>query len=223
MHAAFTHKPSVIAVLSMALIAPMAQAQTSQVFTENAKTWTGGDTIYMYGVPVKNAVDGKASYWDVQIQVGAAADLTGKPNQVTLKSVVKSPAVKKAGFVSGDYKLDTHPCTLDASTFNGRTQYDLTCYWTGDTLKLTWYTGPISGHPDEAALRAAKLDQLTGSDEYAWGKVVYNSYTSWSGCYMGFGYLIGARQVGDALTINNYGSDSALNCQINLTRTPTVQ
>jgi len=219
MHAAFTHKPSVIAVLSMALIAPMAQAQTSQVFTENAKTWTGGDTIYMYGVPVKNAVDGKASYWDVQIQVGAAADQTGKPNQVTLKSVVKSPAVKKAGFVPGDYMLGTGACSLVPSAFAGRTMYELTC----STKKLVWYSGPIAGHPDESALRTAKVDLLVGADEYAWGRVVSPNNAWWGGCFIGFGEIVAARQVDDVLTISEFGSDNKLDCQFGLTRTPTAQ
>lgn len=194
-----------------------ASAQTgAQVFIENAKTWGGGDTLYLFGLPVKNA-EGKPSYWDVQIKLEAAAD-TGKPNAASLSSVVKSPNLKKAEFLPGDYTVGSSACTLTASPFIGRNQYDLRC--DNNYLVITWYTGGIAGHPFEAELRAAGLDQIPGSDQLSWGRVMVVRANPWGGCSLGAGHLLSARQVGDALTINSYGGDNVLNCQVNFVRAP---
>jgi hypothetical protein len=219
----FALSSAAVALAASSLLSPLAQAQTSQIYIENAKTWGGGNTLYLYGVPIKNAVgDPVTKYWDLQVVLEATPD-TARPNKATVVGATPSAKVKKAGFVQGDYTLGTIPCHLEPSTLAGRTQYDLNCATSSNQLKITWYTGPITGHPDEAAIRAAGLDSIVGAEEYGWGRVVYNSTSYWGGCYLPFGHLTGARQVGDVLTINNYGNNSALDCQINLVRTPTGQ
>lgn len=202
------------------LLNSAAHAQTAaRVYMENAKTWGAGDTLFMFGLPVKNA-DGKASYWDVQIKLEAAAD-TGKPSSANLTSVIKSPSIKKAEFVPGTYKIGSDVCEVQASPFIGRNRYDLRCPHSGsDYLVITWYTGSIAGHPFEGALRAAGLDLIPGSDQLSWGRVMLVQSNPWGGCSMGTGNLVSAHQVGDVLTISNYGSDDQINCPANFIRSP---
>lgn len=215
-----TFLPSIIALTALLLAAPLSHAQSSEVFIQNAKTFGAGNTLYMYGLPVKNAVDGKVSYWDAQIVLEAAPD-TGKPNKATFASVVKSPPLKKSEFVPGTYASGNATCSLVGSPFIGRTQFDFSCVNTSGLHYIgVWYTGPITGHPEEVRLRAAKLDQIPGSSEYSWGKTAYAGGASpWFGCF-NEPELMALRQVGDTLTMINFGSDDVEDCRVQLIKQP---
>jgi hypothetical protein len=188
-----------------------AHAQTQpEIFVQNAEPVGAGNTVHLYGLPTRTA-DGKVAYWDTTLVLEAGVD--GKPRSAVVSSV-KSPKLKKTQFVPGTYQFGGLSCQLQASPFNGRTQYDLNC----GVVVYTWYTGAIAGHPFETALRAAGLDSLVGGDEYAFGRVMAGGYSCHS-----VADLLTARQVGDILTLNNYGADDIIDCQINFTRSSTGQ
>lgn len=202
--------------LATSLLASTAQAQTAEVYLQGARQFGAGNTIYLYGLPVKNAAGDTVSYWDAQVLVEAAAD-TGRPNKVSFTSVVKSPKLKKTEFQIGTYKdiNSTATCSLTASPFNGRNEYSLDCVNTNGTHNFTalWFPGPIAGHPYEPELLAAKLDTIPGSAEYSWGKTVFNDGIYWFGCFL-TPHLLSARQIGNVITLINWGNDTAENCRM---------
>lgn len=217
----FALSSAAIALAASSLLSPLAQAQTSQIYIENAKTWGGGNTLYLYGVPIKNAVgDPVTKYWDLQVVLEATPD-TARPNKATLSAVTPSSKLKKSEFVPGTYVVGTSAtCDLSASPFNGRTEYVLSCvnHGTGYHYNGVWYTGPIAGHPEEVRLRAAKLDLIPGSSEYSWGKTAYAGGTFF-GCF-DEPELMSARQVGDTLTLINWGSNDIEDCRQSFAKQP---
>ncbi len=200
-----------------------AQSGEADLFVHDAQDVGTADTIILYDLPTRTS-DGKVRYWDTTIVIGADA-ATGKPNTVSV-SAVKAPAVKRSEFQTGTYtpsSAGASPnCTVTASPFAGRTQFDLRCIpSSGPDYVATWYTGPIAGHPFESALRAAGLDLIPGSSEYSWGQVLTNGSNTYYGCF-NFGELISARQIGDQLTLINWDDDDQINCQQAYNRTPAA-
>ena len=62
---------------------------------------------------------------------------------------------------------------------------------------------------------------IPGGDELSLGQDQAGPGESLGWCSLRFGHLVSARQVGDVLTINNYGADDALKCQSNFVRQPS--
>lgn len=213
-----THALPAIALaasLLASLFASTAQAQTAEVYLQGARQFGAGNTIYLYGLPVRNAVDSTVSYWDAQVLVEAAAD-TGRPNKLSFTSVVRAQKLKKTEFQTGPYKdvNATADCELTASPFNGRNEYSLDCTNTsGRHFTALWYPGPIAGHPYETDLLAAKLDTIPGSAEYSWGKTVFNDGLVWFGCFRS-PLLLSARQVGNVITLIQWGNDIVEDCRM---------
>ena len=116
-------------------------------------------------------------------------------------------------------ELDIH-LSREGEVVVRRTQFDLHCTSSsGYTYTATWFTGPIAGHPWEVDLVAAKLDTLPGHDEYAWGRTMYDSSVTFFGCFND-PELLSARQVGNTLSLVNYGSNEVIDCQFTLFKQP---
>jgi hypothetical protein len=208
-----------LAITAAWLLAGVAAAQTApRVFVQNAQTVGAGDTVYLYSLPTR-LEDGTLQYWDTELQISTNAN--GKPDAAAVTSE-KAPKIRKAEFLTGTYSAEgtnDRNCTTRASAASGRTQFDFSCtFSSGAPFAVTWYTGPIAGHPYEAELRAAGLDQLAG--DYAWGKVLTNATDTYYLCF-NLGELISARQVGDRLTLTNYDDDTIINCEKSFIRAAT--
>ena len=197
-----------------------ALAQSNEAFVEKAKIVGGGNVIHLYGLPGKDST-GKIKYWDTTITLEIGAN--GKPTGNSATVSVPQAKAKSTEFVPGAYvdAIGTYSCQLDNSPFNGRTEFDLHCteVANGRTYTMTWFTGLIAGHPWEADLVAAGLDTLPGNEEYAWGKTLFDSSVTFGPCFND-PELLSARQVGDTVTLVNYGADKVFDCQISLTRQP---
>lgn len=204
----------------LALVAaPLAAlAQSNEAFIEKSKIVGAGNELHLYGLPAKDST-GKIKYWDttITLEIGPA----GKPTATSATLAVPQAKAKSTEFVPGSYAGGGSTCSLVNSPFNGRTQFDLQCFdaYYNVHLTATWYTGAISGHPWEADLVAAQLDTVVGNQEYAWGKTLYDNGTTFFACFND-PELLSARQVGDTLTLVNYGYDKVVDCQISFNKTP---
>jgi hypothetical protein len=210
----------VSAILS-ALAWPLAAlSQSNEAFIEKSKIIGGGNVIHLYGLAAKDST-GKTKYWDTTITLEIGAN--GKPTGNSASVSVPQAKEKSTEFVPG-VDVDAggnYNCTLSNSPFLGRTEFDLHCTYLANGLDYvsTWFTGPIAGHPWEADLVAAQLDTLPGNEEYAWGKALQDNNSSFFGCFND-PEMLSARQVGDTITLVNYGFDKVFDCQMSLFRQP---
>jgi len=214
--------PAASVAVAALLSAPLAHAQTSEVFTQNAQPVLLGDKVYLFGLPTRMP-DGKVTYWDLVIDVDAKDD-NGKPNQVSVASATKAERIKRSEFKVGTYRYvnSSNVCELIASPFDGRTEFRMNCYGSGaqeSTIYATfaWYTGDLAGHPWEAEYVAAGINELPGAGEFAWGKETFELTANGWSCFAP-GQLMSARQVGDQISLVNYGDDSQINCEQTFTK-----
>lgn len=215
------HTPLKLA-LPLAIIAtalPLAaSAQSNEAFVEKSKIVGGGNVIRLYGLPAWDPTTSKYKYWDTTITLEIGPN--GKPTGNSTTVSVPQAKPKSTEFVPGTYAdaNNNYSCTLQNSAFNGRTQFDLLCtHLNGSFFSTTWYTGLIAGHPWEVDLVNAGLNTLPGNEEYSWGRHMHNS-----GAFscLNVANLLSARQVGSTLSIVNYATDTAINCQFTLFKQP---
>jgi len=206
--------------LALAVLPLSALAQSNEAFIEKSKIVGGGNVLHLYGLAAKDS-NGKIKYWDTTITL--EINSLGKPTGSSTTVSVPQSKPKSTEFVPGVYAdaAGNYSCNLDYSAFQGRTEFDLHCIYSANGLDYvsTWFTGPIAGHPWEADLVAAQLDTLPGNEEYAWGKALQDNNSTFFGCFND-PELLSARQVGNTLTLVNYGFDKVFDCQISLTRQP---
>jgi hypothetical protein len=211
------NKTLLTAALAAALFPLAAQAQSGEAFIEKSKIIGGGSVIHLYGLPTKDSL-GKTHYFDTTLTLDINPT-NGKPTNNVGVEAVKSPPIRSAEFVQGVYATGNATCDLVPSSFSGRVEFDLQCTDGGSHFTATWFTGLIAGHPYEQELKDAGLNTLPGNENYAWGKVGLAQNFSWFGCFDA-SELFAARQVGDFLTLTNYGHDSVVDCQITLNKQP---
>jgi hypothetical protein len=210
-------RTSVLGSVAAALFAPcLVSAQTA--FAERSEPIVLGQEVNLFNLPTKDATGETTKYWDVTITL--QQDANGKVIDATATSV-PAPKIRSSLFVVGDYVADTgETCKLQASAFNGRTQYDLRCaYFDGSnhSFATTWFSGAIKGHPYETDLVAAGLDTIVGNKDYSWGRIGFDDGITFFSCFND-AELHSARQVGGVITLINYGSDSVVDCQMGFTR-----
>lgn len=210
-----------MSALTLAMLPLAALAQSPPAYVEKAKIVGGGNVIHLYGLPALDPTTNKYKYWDTTITLEIGP--TGKPVAKSDTVSVPQAKPKSTEFVPGTYADTTgnYACTLQNSAFNGRTQFDLLCTYSlnGNTYTGTWYTGLIAGHPWEVDLVAAQLDTLPGNDEYAWGRTMYDDGSTFFGCFND-PELFSARQVGNTLSLVNYGTNTVIDCQFTLFKQP---
>lgn len=205
--------------LALAVLPLAALAQSNEAFIEKSKIVGGGNVLHLYGLPGKD-IDGKFKYWDVTITL--SINDKGRPTATSTTDSVPAARPKSTEFVPGVYAdaNGEYACTLQNSAILGRTQFDLLCtYTSGRDYTATWFTGPIAGHPWEVDLVAAQLDTLPGHDEYSWGRTMFDDGSTSFGCFND-PELLSARQVGNTLSLVNYGSNTVIDCQFTLFKQP---
>lgn len=210
----------ILSTLCLAALPLVAAAQSNPAFIEKSKIVGGGNVLHLYGLPAFDSTNNKYRYWDVTITLEINAE--GKPTASSVTKSVPQAKPKSTEFVPGVYAdaEGGYSCDLQNSAHSGRTQFDLLCTSTaGNLYTMTWFTGPIAGHPWEADLVAAQLDTLPDHDQYSWGRTMYDSGATFAGCFND-GELLSARQVGNTLSLVNYGSNTVIDCQFTLFRQP---
>jgi hypothetical protein len=187
-------------------------------FLEQSQTYAIGAKYQSFRVPTTD-VDGKVGYWDVTVEL--SVDATGKPASAATVAATKSKKFNGNKVIPGNY-LDTDggACNVATSTVDsGRQQGALTCTYTNldEEISATWFNGPIVGHPFETQLEAAKIDQLSDWEDFAWGLVgsTYASRTAWT-CFHVNG-ILAASQIGPKLTLTYYGNANTPVCAMTLT------
>lgn len=155
-------------------------------------------------VPVRNSA-GAIRYYDVALtfSVDAAGRLTLN-NAAT--RITPSPELVVGAFRPGIYTQGSFSCEYEVGApgvagggrVTGALGGSLDC---SSDLNVSWVTGPIAGHPNESALRAAGIT----FQGYAWG-VVGEADGAWSNWNPGD--LVGVIQSGQTLTIRNFGDDN---------------
>jgi len=208
-------------VLTLAVLPLSALAQSNEAFIEKSKIVGGGNVLHLYGLAAKDS-NGKTKYWDTTITL--EINSLGKPTGTSITVSVPQARPNSTEFVPGVYAdvAGSYSCTLANSAHQGRTQFDLSCLdinISGRSYTLTWFTGPIAGHPWEADLVAAQIDTLPDHGEYAWGKTLFDSFSTFGPCFND-PEILSARQVGNTLTLVNYGYDKVFDCQLSVFKQP---
>lgn len=206
-----------LGALMLALL-PLGALAQNAAHVEKSKIVGGGNVIQLYGLPAWDPTTSKYKYWDTTITLEIGPN--GKPTGNSATVSVPQAKPKSTEFVPGTYAdaNNNYTCTLQNSAILGRTQLDLLCtHLSGNFYSSTWFTGLIAGHPWEADLVNAGLNTLPGNEEYSWGRHMNNSGAF--GC-LNVANLLSARQVGNTLSIVNYATDTAINCQFTLFKQP---
>jgi hypothetical protein len=186
-------------------------------FLERATVVGVGKNVHITRVPTQD-INGVVRYFDVEISLNVNDE--GVVDTATVVSA-ESPQFSTNAFIAGNYEeVNGSQCTLTAGVaLEGRSALAFNCVgeYNGSVISATWYTGPIAGHPFEIDLTAAGIDQIPGHENFSWGKVI-----SGSGPYIAFGcfqtnQIIGLNQIGNVLTIANYGNSNLVHCGYNFT------
>lgn len=183
---------------------------TSEAFAQPLAFFQSGtpqgldNRVVITRVPVRNSA-GVIKYYDVALTF--AVDSTGKLTQNTAATkITPSPELVVGAFKPGIYTHGSSGCkyrvgapgVAGGGRVTGSLGGSLNC---GNEIDVSWITGPIAGHPNESALRAAGIT----FQGYAWG-VVGEVSSHWGGWDPGD--LVGVVQSGQNLTIRNFGDDN---------------
>ncbi|HEV2854924.1 MAG TPA: hypothetical protein VHC97_19185 [Thermoanaerobaculia bacterium] len=159
-------------------------------------------------VPVVDA-SGAIKYYDVTLVF--SVDNTGKLSlNSSATKIVASPNLAVGAFTPGIYEGGPSHCEhvvgAPGIVGNGRISgsiADDNCGLYSLRFNASWVSGSITGHPNEAALRAAGIS----FQGYSWG-VLGTVGDDWIGLGWNAGDVIGVIQSGRQLTIHNFGNDS---------------
>lgn len=205
-------------VVAALLLSPFNAEAATTAYAEKAQLQGSGKVIRAYRLPTKDS-NGATKYRDVVVTLSVAADGSIDPANSTITST-SSPTVSGTSFVNGTYiDHSGNTCTLTTSTLlAGRQQAAVSCVNSAKTYitSLDWSTGPIAGHPYELNLNAAKIGDIPGYQNYAWGLAGNTPTYTW-GCFS-TNDIVSARQVGTQLTISSYNLGNTAACSITLTK-----
>jgi hypothetical protein len=156
-------------------------------------------------VPVSIST-GVIKYYDVALTF--TVDSAGRlVLNTTATKITPSPELTVGAFRPGIYE-DSGDCeyTVGAPGVagGGRVSGSLGggsgCF---DELSVSWVSGPIAGHPNEAALRSAGIT----FQGYSWG-ILGEAHGDWVDLGWAPGDLVGVVQSGQQLTVHNFGNDN---------------
>ena len=183
---------------------PAAQLEKSQVLA-------GGNVVTAYRVPVVSST-GAVKYYDMSFVLGVST--AGVPSFSKFTTAV-SPTTQGTKFIAGKYKTpEGRICQVTTAVLSGgRQQLNISCNnptTSNDALTMSLATGTISGHPYQTDLTAAKIGDITGYAQYAWGKALYAQWWNW--VCLGTGNVVSAVQAGNQIAISAYGLENKQIC-----------
>ena len=197
-------------VVAVSMTCQPAWAVMPDIWLQSAGIGGAGDTITVTRVPVRDA-NGTIKYKIITIRF--RVDANGNPTLAPgFPKVKAAPPLIPYTFISGTYKR-SNGCKYTVSSPgvlpSGRTSWAITksphstC---NDTFDASWVTGPITGHPHQAKLKNAGITY----SGYSWGNVGQSDYVSIGEFPFGWdaGYIIGAEQTGNQLTLHLFFSDN---------------
>jgi len=156
-------------------------------------------------VPVVDAA-GVIRYYDVALafNVDSAGKLTLNS---TAAKIAASPSLTVGAFRPGIYRGGAFTCEhvvgAPGVVGGGRISGSIAESNCSRTFNASWVSGPIAGHPNEGALKAAGIT----FQGYSWG-VLGEVSDSWQDTGWDRGDLIGVVQSGQQLIIHNFGNDN---------------
>ena len=172
-------------------------------------------------VPVSDK-NGTIKYYDVSLvfNVDSAGRLTLNTGatKVTASPNVAVGAFKPGIYQGGRFVCDEYTVGAPGIVGGGRVAgsiADKNCGLGYLSFSASWVTGPIAGHPNEAALRAAGITY----QGYSWG-IVGDVGDDWPEIGWDPGDLIGVVQSGQQLVIHNFGDDKEEDSSIAFTLCP---
>lgn len=202
--------------LSLAFAMPeSALGATPTLFLESAAISGAENTIRVIRVPVRTST-GKILYKDMTLPflVDGLGNVT--LDQVGL-SVASSPNLITSAFKPGTYRgINDYSFVVGTPGAGGGGRVSGSILGTTWGFNANWVSGPIAGHPYQAALTAAKISSTT----QAYG-IVGNVYST--SLYPGWhaGDIVGAVQTGDTLLLTNYGTDNVPDTAMTFVLCPT--
>lgn len=211
----------------ISIYSPSTLAVDPKIFLESSVIKGAGGIVKIIRVPVQDSA-GAIKYLDISLSfdVDNAGNLSLSPGS---PQITPSPNLKVGEFKQGVYVGSIRRVLYDVGSpgigTGGRAAGSLNtrggtepCGKDG-RLDASWVTGPITGHPNEAALTAAGIT----STAFSWGTVAVRD----SGCanirYPGWenGNIIGVIQTGNQLSIHNFGKDNVEDSVLVFTLCPT--
>jgi|GEM_PF-6876441 len=227
----FGHLTAAAVIVLVSGYAPAILAAVPTIYMQSATINGASDALALTRVPVQDAA-GKIAYKNIVMafDVDDQGKLSLRPGSF---KITASPALLVGQFKPGVYQGSVwDPTDHDTVLYDvgspgvltgGRTAGSINSRPTRSTdqFNAAWVCGPIKGHPNEAALKAAGIT----SSNLCWGSVQitnssnsYDTYPGWKS-----GDIIGVVQTGNSLSIHNFGDDNVENAALVFTLCPTCQ
>ncbi|MGQ0618498.1 MAG: hypothetical protein ACT4QA_01055 [Panacagrimonas sp.] len=218
--------------LMLGALAPLAEVQAQATepgaLFQHGTIYGIGNQIYAYRVPVRLA-NGRIAYQDFVIDIAKNANGRLLPRASVV--IEPSPRVDTRAAVPGRYRtVQGGTCVVDNFVLaNARTQTRLQCVTDSDDadepgkpLTINVATGVIGpGHPYEANLKDAEIDQRPDVDNFFWGLVTLptnSQFDTLGGCrnFDVLRYPVGLQQVGSTIMLSVFGTSGDFACSVSL-------
>lgn len=163
---------------------------------ESAQIVGTGRSINMHRVPLTNIATGRTTYKDVVARF--SLDINGNLIFQNVSSQTVSPPLNASNFIPGTYvgaQGNTYILSGPAQVGATRTAWTLIC--ADCIVSMNWTTGSPVGHPDIGSRPIAQ--QLAPG--FSYGIAGENGSGDEFSLGYGVGDLIGARQIGNTLTV----------------------
>ena len=156
-------------------------------------------------VPVIDSA-GAIRYYDValtfNVDGGGKLTLNSNATKISVSPNLNVGAFRAGIYLGGAFTCE-HTVGAPGVVGGGRISGSIAESNCSVTFNASWVSGPIAGHPNEGALKAAGI-VFQG---YSWG-VVGEVDSDWQGTGWDQGDLIGVVQSGQQLIIHNFGDDN---------------
>lgn len=192
-----------------------AVAATPTMFLESSAIGGAANTIRVNRVPVRTAT-GTIIYKDISLPFIVDGKGNVTLDQVGL-SIVASPTLITSAFKPGTYRgTNGFAFAVGSPGSAGGGRVSGSILGTSYSFSANWVSGPIAGHPYQAALSKAGITSATQAYGLVGNVQTISSYSGWHA-----GDIVGAIQTGNTLLLTNYGTDNIPDTALTFTLCPT--